>query len=573
MQTPAYYLQLAHINDCHSNFDPVALSLSVPHENTMVRVGCHSGGYGRIATLLEQARDTARRDNQAFLFLHGGDTFQGTLYFNEFKGRANAKLLNMLRPDAIVLGNHEIDSGNAPLHRFIEAIDFPMLAGNMDLSGEDPTKAFPLARLPNLYCLDPSTGCARVIKHPLGDRELAIVGITLDQMSVIARPDPDTHFANAVETCERTVKSLKAEGIDHILVLSHLGLDGDRKLAAAVEGISLIVGGHSHTLMGDFAELGLSAVPWGERVNGVPILHAGKYAETLGLAGISFDKNGQVTTLDGANYLMLDEHLVIDGGDEMTRSAIIAKLKAHPNVLWPVQHPHVQQVIETEFRPAIRALDHQVLAMVPRELVHTRLPSKALPHGSEVAPWVSRAMYEESRILDGAVQFALHNAGGVRQSLSRGQITLADVLGRLLPFELPLVKYAIEGQYLFEALESAINSATNNSVVGTGAGSFPYTFGLKYHYDGRRPMGERVLSLTVAQNGLWVPVRRQQVYVGVSSAYTASGKEGYDALACCHWQESIDGLTLPGAFIRFIQRHGEIADELAPQLSYVSHLG
>lgn len=280
MQTSAYYLQLAHINDCHSNFDPVALSLSVDHHGSQIRVACHSGGYGRIATILEQARDKAKRDNQAFLFLHGGDTFQGTLYFNEFKGRANAKLLNMLRPDAMVLGNHEIDSGNAPLHRFVEAIDFPMLAGNMDLSGEDPTKAFPLARLPNLYYLDPSTGCARVIKHPLGDRELAIVGITLDQMSVIARPDPDTHFANTLETCKRTVKALKAEGIDHILVLSHLGLDGDRKLAASVDGISLIVGGHSHTLMGDFAELGLPAVPWGECVNGTAILHAGKYAET-----------------------------------------------------------------------------------------------------------------------------------------------------------------------------------------------------------------------------------------------------------------------------------------------------
>lgn len=572
MQTSPYTLRLAHINDCHSNFDPVSLTLNVGGKGESVRLACHSGGYGRIASVLAKVRAEAEAANAPFLFLHGGDTFQGTLYFNEFRGKANAHLLNLLRPDAMVLGNHEIDSGNAPLRRFIEAIDFPMLAGNMDLSREDPTKGFPLAPLDKLFCYDSQRGCARVLKKPLADKELAIIGITLDQMPLIARPDPDTDFRSAIDTCRATVEKLHGEGIRHILVLSHLGLDGDRELAQAVSGISLIVGGHSHTLMGDFANLGLPCVPWGERVNDTPILHAGKYAETIGLASISFDDSGKVIGLEGGNFLMLDEHPLTDSHSAGERDRAIAILKAHPGVLWCEAEPKLQAVIDKEYRPAITALDSQVLAMVPRELIHTRLPSKSLPHGSEVAPWVSRAMYEETRILDGAVQFALHNAGGVRQSLSQGQITLADVLGRLLPFELPLVKYAIEGHYLIEALESAINSATNNSVMGTGAGSFPYTFGLKYHYDGRRPQGQRILSLTLSQGGVWVPVETNKVYVGVSTAYTASGKEGYQALSSCHWQEPVAELTLPGAFIRFIQRHGSFAEELLPQLSYVSHL-
>lgn len=572
MQTSPYTLRLAHINDCHSNFDPVSLTLKVSGAGEPIKVAAHSGGYGRLATVLANARAEAEAADTSFLFLHGGDTFQGTLYFNEFRGKANARLLNLLKPDAIVLGNHEIDSGNAPLHRFIEAIDFPMLAGNMDLSAEDPTKGFALATLNNLLYYDSQRGCAQALKKPLGDKQMAIVGITLDQMQVIARPDPDTQFRDAINTCRATVNALKADGIHHILVLSHLGLDGDRKLAAAVDGISLIVGGHSHTLMGDFANLGLPCVPWGERINNTPILHAGKYAETIGLAEISFDAQGRVTALEGGNYLMLDEHPLVDNLSAELRAEALNQLKAHPGILWCEAEPGIQSIIDKEFRPAITALDHQVLAMVPRELIHTRLPSKSLPHGSEVAPWVSRAMYEETRILDGAVQFALHNAGGVRQSMSQGKMTLADVLGRLLPFELPLVKYAIEGQYLIEALESAINSATNNSVIGTGAGSFPYTFGLKYHYDGRRPQGERILSLTLSQGGLWVPVEAGKVYVGVSTAYTASGKEGYQALSLCHWQEPVPDLTLPGAFIRFIERHGGFAEEMLPQLSYISHL-
>ncbi|MFA0373197.1 5'-nucleotidase C-terminal domain-containing protein, partial [Vibrio sp. 10N.222.54.F6] len=116
-----------------------------------------------------------------------------------------------------------------------------------------------------------------------------------------------------------------------------------------------------------------------------------------------------------------------------------------------------------------------------------------MPHGSEIAPWVSRSMYHETKAIGMQVDFALHNAGGVRQSLNKGQLSLAEVIGRILPFELPLVTYQIQGQYLFQMLESAINAATNNSVIGTGAGSFPYTYGLKYFYDGRQALGQRIV--------------------------------------------------------------------------------
>ncbi|MPY24987.1 bifunctional metallophosphatase/5'-nucleotidase [Shewanella sp. YLB-07] len=573
-----YTLKLAHINDTHSHFDASRIKFSLTHAGKQFDVYSHTGGYARIQHQINHARDQAKQQKQEFLFLHGGDSFQGTLYFRQFKGVANAHLLNQLKPDAMVLGNHEIDAGNAPVLAFLNNIQFPLLAGNMDLSREDASKESPMSGHPRLLDYDSQTGRAKVLIKQIQDKPLAIVGITLDQMAQIARPDPDTYFINAIETTRKTIEHLKSQGVDHIIVLSHLGLDQDRLLADTVDGISLIVGGHSHTLQGDFRPLGLSATTYGERVNSTPILHAGKHAETLGLADIEFDANGRVTRLEGHNYFMLDQQFILESAEGVAPedyTAIRDQLEQHPGILWQQEDPHIIRIITSEYRPAIAAMDKQVLGFLPRDLIHTRLPSKSLPHGSEIAPWVCKSIYHEAKRIHPSVDFALHNAGGVRQSLSKGKLTLADVVGRLLPFDLPLVKYQILGLYLFDALESAINSATNNSVTGTGAGSFPYTYGLKYCYDGRKPQGERILTLEIlCPNSTlekWIAVNKAQHYVGVSSAYTASGKEGYHPLLKAQWQRPLEELTLPNAFIRFMKREQTLEQELPPQVSYTSH--
>ncbi|MFG0454169.1 bifunctional metallophosphatase/5'-nucleotidase [Shewanella mangrovisoli] len=578
--TQGYTLSLAHINDTHSNFEPSRVQFSFNLGLKALDITSHSGGYARLGYQISQARDRAAQSQMPFLFLHGGDSFQGTLYFSHFKGKANAHLLNLLAPDAMVIGNHDIDEGNARLAEFAKQIDFPLLAGNMDLSQEDIRKPGNLRTVANILAYDEKNQLASYLEKPFYDKKLAIIGITLDQMKDIARPDPDTHFVDAIATTARTVAHLHAKGIKHIIVLSHLGLDQDKRLAEQVDGISLIVGGHTHTLQGDFSALGLSNIPYGEMVNGTPIVHAGKYAETLGLAEIEFDAAGRAISLKGGNYFMLDKQFMLSSSEQVDGTdyqAVQQRFNEHPYVLWDDADEDIHGVIHDIYRPAIAEMENKVLALVPKNLVHTRLPSKALPHGSEIAPWVSRSMFQEAKLEDPRIHFALHNAGGVRQSVAQGRLTLADVLGQLLPFELPLVKYEIQGQYLYQALESAINAATNNSVRGTGAGSFPYTYGLRYYYDGRRPMGERLFKLEMMQqNGLslWYPVQPDALYVGVSTSYTAAGKEGYHPLLQARWQESIETLTLPQAFIRFLNRapNPNLADLLSPHVHYTSHL-
>ncbi|MCL1125014.1 bifunctional metallophosphatase/5'-nucleotidase [Shewanella surugensis] len=581
--TVIYSCKLAHINDTHSHFDPNRIHFNFEHKDKALSLHTHSGGYSRLAFQIEKARQQALDDQQSFLFLHGGDSFQGTLYFREFKGKANAHLLNLLKPDAMVLGNHEIDAGNGPVLSFLNNIDFPLLAGNMDLSQEDIGKTTRLRDHKNLLDFDPQTQTAKVLLKPLQDKTLAIVGITLDQMKEIARPDPDTHFVDAIETTQRTVDKLKKQGIDHIIILSHLGLTQDRALAQQIPDISLIIGGHSHSLQDDFTQFGLPYLPYGERVNTIPILHAGKYAETLGIADIEFNAEGRVTLLNGHNYFMLDKQFMLESAQGVATDDYAwahAQLSAHPSILWDDEAANIRQTIDTLYRPTLIALEEQIINFVPKNLIHTRLPSKALPHGSEISPWISRSIYHETRILDETIDFALHNAGGVRQSLAKGHLTLAEVVGRLLPFDLPLVKYQIQGRYLYQAIESSINHATNNSVIGTGAGSFPYAYGLRYFYDGRRPLGQRITQLDILiqeehhsknQQESWKPVNVDHYYVGVSSEYTASGKEGYQALQQAKWQRPISELSLAQAFIQFMQKEQDLEQTLPLQVHYTSH--
>ena len=572
-----YTLTLAHINDTHSNFEPSPVQFSLESQQKTYTLEAHSGGYARLGYQIEHARQQAAIKQSPFIFLHGGDSFQGTLYFREFKGAANAHLLNLLKPDAMVIGNHEVDAGNSPVQAFLNRIDFPVLAGNMDLSQEDRHKSGRLYGHPMLYDFDDSTETAKVLIKPFHDTKLAIIGITLDQMRLIARPDPDTHFANAIDTTLRTIQRLHQQGIYHIIVLSHLGLDQDRELAAKVDGISLIVGGHSHTLQGQLSDIGWSNIPYAETINSTPILHAGKYAETIGLAEICFDQHGKIVELQGNNYFMVDENITVttkDGHatDSNTAATLVKQLFAHPSIKDAQHDEHIHSVIHTQYRPSLDAIENQILGHIPRDFVHTRLPSKHLPHGSEIAPWVSRSMYKAAKNIEPTIDFALHNAGGVRQSLNKGQLSLADVVGRILPFELPLTLYKIQGKYVIEALESAINSATNNGIMGTGAGSFPYPYGLRYFYDGKQAKGLRITQIDIYKDDQWQTLEPNKLYLGVSSSYTAAGKEGYEALLHAHWQQPISNQTLPEAFIDFVSQHGHlITGQLFANVHYISH--
>lgn len=207
-------IKLAHINDTHSYFEPTSLQLKLEINNEVtLEPYVSAGGFSRIATRVEQLRDDAKRQGHGMLFLHAGDCFQGTLYFSLFKGRANADLLNTLKIDAMALGNHELDMGNEPVAQFCQRTNFPLLAGNWDLSNESEIKSNRISDCRNVLSYQPRTRSAQYLVKEFDGVRVAIFGLSIDKMSDIANPDADTPFVAAIETAKETVEQIHAAGI------------------------------------------------------------------------------------------------------------------------------------------------------------------------------------------------------------------------------------------------------------------------------------------------------------------------------------------------------------------------
>ncbi|MEL0630279.1 bifunctional metallophosphatase/5'-nucleotidase [Psychromonas aquatilis] len=551
-------LTLAHINDTHSYFEPQSLQLTLDIDGEKISPYVSNGGFARIATRVKQLKYEALKNKRYFLFVHAGDCFQGTLYFSLFKGQANSDMLNALGIDMMAIGNHELDMGNAPVAAFLERIKFPMLAGNWDLSNEIPTKNHHLKRRHNLLAYQPELQTAHWLTRYVDDEPVAIFGVSIDKMSDIANVDADTPFVNAFETVKNTVRAINKSGINKIILLSHLGFESDCELAKVVSGIGLIVGGHTHTLQGDFSHLGLSNdAEYGVYINGAYIVQAGCHAQALGHCEIDFAADGRVLSFKGKNELLMGRRLCADKFLTSTIDQHLhqkgSEILQHDNkVIVCKKDIQLQSLLLDKYIPEVRQLQSTVISRIDRDLRHVRLPDQE--GGSEIAPLVAQSFFYMMNKSGYQVDFAIHNAGGVRSSLYQGNLSEADIAGKLLPFVVPIGIYHIKGRYIAQALEGAINNATNNGVIGTGSGSYPYTHNLKFKYDSELPLGKRITELKIyAKQTGWREVDYEATYCGSSSAYTMKGKEGYDGLLQMEGEGVISEHSMADCFIDFIK--------------------
>jgi 5'-nucleotidase len=555
-------LVVAHINDTHSHFDPSVLSLNLESQNLQASqkaLPVMVGGFARLKTAITDARQRALDSGAGFLALHAGDCFQGTLYFTLHKGIANADLLNTLDLDAMTLGNHEFDLGNERLVEFASRVGFPLLAANMDLSAESTVKCQRLSDQSNIFSYDAEQQCGRYLVKTFHGVEVAVMGITLEAMHSIANPDSDTTFKNPAESLKRMVSDAHSKGIQRIVVLSHLGYEADRELAQAVEGISLIVGGHTHQLLGDFRGVGLGfSGEYAEIINQTAVVQAGCNALALGKVHIHWDQNGKLLSVSGSNRLLLDDTSLSNLSTEQ-RALYQPLLQQHPNILWAEVDPEVENLLAQTYRPKALSWHQDVVAHIEEPLRHVRIPDSN--GASQICPTVARALHWQIQQLGMPVDFGLHNAGGTRTSLAQGPISAADISGKLLPFALNIGLRSVSGNQLLWALEGALDVALADG--GTHGGSFPYTYGLDYQVDFKAAYGKRVSHLKILRNGIYVPVKPDELYSCVTNAYTGSGKEGYDALAQGNeWYQV--GIPLSEVFVNYARKQKRLAKSDSP---------
>ena len=557
-----FTLTVAHINDTHSAFDPVE---GLFYADTLA-VFNRWGGHPRLLTRINQHRRSAGEHALPFLVLHGGDAWQGSAYFKLNEGRMNADILSRMGIDAMALGNHEFDLNNALLNDFIDTLNFPVLAANIDTSQDAA-----LAEQNNLkpYILFSFAGSERrpievpeiAAAQAAGEVVVAVFGLALDDMPNISPNVGDVVFHDMVTSAQALVERLEQKGVQHILALTHIGNASDVQIAQQVNGIDAIIGGHSHSLLGDFSSIGLgqSDRPYAEQVmnpNGMTftcVVQAGEYAQAVGLLELSFDERGQVQDCGGGNTLLSNNDFYADRqrGKPLEPTdylKVAAYLDTHENIAVIDEDMGLRRHIDMHYKPAMEQAYGAQLGKLPRPISHVRRPgdNDSSSHGSELAPLVATAQYAWAsqphvEALTGLKpDFALLGAGGIRSGLEEGELREGTISLEVLPFASQLAIVPLRGAVVRQVIKETITATLPQ---GAHAGRFPYGGMLRYEFIETVPgqAGElRHLAVNVGtiDQPEWQQLKDEQMYNVVINSYLASGNDGWSALAAAQRQHS-----------------------------------
>jgi 5'-nucleotidase / UDP-sugar diphosphatase len=471
----AFSLHVLHFNDFHSRIESIDKYDSTCSQEDEDADACF-GGAARLYTAIERLRQDLKDAGENVITLDAGDNFQGSLFFTTYSGEAELEMMNRIGLDAMVVGNHEFDLGIEPLAKFIHGADFPVLFGNVDVS-KDETIA-PHTQEP-------------LVLTVAGER-VGILGAVTTDTPEISSPGPSVSFLDTVGYLTRAAQRLEDEGVDKIIVLSHVGATADVRIAKEVSGIDAIVGGHSHTLFSnDSAE---ATYPYPLMVDGpdghaVPVVQAGAYSKYLGHLVLAFDDTGVVTSATG-EAILLDASVKPDAGilqriEEM--GAPIAELKARP------------------------------VAEIAADIDGS---SASCRQGEcEMGNLVADAMLD--RVRGQGVTIAIQNGGGLRASLGAGEVTMGDVLA-VLPFQNTLATFNLSGAGIISALENGV------SQVEEEGGRFPQVAGLSFTWDPSVPPKQgRIKEVLVRDGDGWAPIDPEKVYSVVTNNFLRGGGDGY----------------------------------------------
>ena len=209
--------------------------------------------------------------------------------------------------DAFTVGNHEFDDGDSGLARFFDFLS----EGNCQTSvlGANIVPEVGVSKLAKNTTTDYLQPHTIVEKAGI---KIGIVGIDIvSKTTVSSNPDENTKFLNEFTTAQKYVDELKSKGVNRIILLTHFQYENDIKLAKEINGVDVIVGDDSHSLLRDFTEIGLNTKgPYPTIIkkktgNIVCVVKAWQYSQIVGKLNVSFDKNGNVTGCDGTPHMML----------------------------------------------------------------------------------------------------------------------------------------------------------------------------------------------------------------------------------------------------------------------------
>lgn len=499
-------LIILHTNDMHSFF----AGTDKDGKACLKEDTCY-GGYGRVA----QAIKDIKKGHNNVLALDAGDQMQGTLFYAVNKIPMIAEIEKQMPYDAVTLGNHEWDEGCKNLFGLLEEENYPVVAANLT-----PEKGCPL--LGGKY--------APYIVRNIRGTKVGIIGIANDNVVETGKACKNTKFSDTVTTTANMIRTLEAEGVHIIIALTHIGLPEDRKLARSVDGIDIIVGGHSHSYIGPGSAEGpypiVETSPSGKPVLVVTAKRAAKY---LGELEVQFDADGIPVGWQGG-----------------------------PKELRP-QDP-VDPVIRDITARYRNTLEKFLAIKVGENNLDFPDGMDACRIGECLSGLVTADAFLEYGRPYGAVA-AIMNGGGLRGGFPKGEITQGDILN-IHPFSNMVIVKEYTGEQLMEALEHSVE--TNDNLHLLQPSGFTYTVNMN------APKGHRIVKAEIqGRDGRMHSLKVREKYKIALINFLADGGDGFSMLK--------EGRDIPSALAvdrdvveKYVREHTPLAVSKTDRIKFLN---
>ena len=244
-------LTLLHSNDMHGDF------LAEEVDEKLV------GGVSMLSGYINKVRT----EEKNVLYAISGDMFRGSIIDTEFKGISTIQIMNILGPDIVTLGNHEVDYGLAHLMFLEKCAEFPIINANMYVK-TNHKRLFAPCKIINIDGM-----------------KILFIGIITEIALMECKKDSligtFVTLEEAADEVGRICNTYNAIDVDFTVLLTHIGFEEDKKLAEMLDpawGVDVIIGGHSHTFLTE-----------PEEVNGISIVQAGIGTDQIGRFDIMVD--------------------------------------------------------------------------------------------------------------------------------------------------------------------------------------------------------------------------------------------------------------------------------------------
>ncbi len=497
-------LVILHTGDIHGHMSPQPDPTAASEPKPLV------GGYAALANVIAQERLAALKSGGIALYMDGGDTFQGTPVVDETKGLCMIAAMNHLKTFAATIGNHDFDYGVAGLASAAAGARHPLLACNV--FDEKTGRLLPFLK--------------PYIRFPFKGTEFAFIGVLSPDTARISLAEnvEGVEFRDPVPILSELIPRLRRQGVDFVILLTHIGLDEDKKLADAVPDIDLILGSHSHTPMTEpeFSEQHL-----------VPIIHN------------AFDNRvvGKIT-------------LDLEWWRTVIRYEPISMYIASYS-----ENPEMKRLV-AGYQDEIDAKMSVVVGTSTVDLVRGVIGGDS-PEGSFIA--------DAMRHVAGA-DFAVTNIGGVRYPVWKGPVTKNDLF-LLQPFLNYVDVVTMTGEQVVDLMAkslsvpfSPVNDADNlfakenfklraSGMKREFQGDYGYLIpsNLKVTFDPHRPPLKRIVEITDDSGAKLDPKRLYKVAL---NSYMSTGGDGYTYLKTM--KRTPTGILVRDAIERYIASTGGI---------------